>query len=80
MIGFPVPARPTLTHSSLLVSFLTQQTAHVYLLPCSPVAMDLARNHPQLPFPPPAFVRPLLSLLSHALTGSPTIGSRGQPR
>ncbi len=80
MIGFPVPARSTTIPPSLLVIFLMQQTTHVYLSPGSLVVMDLASSQPQPPCPPPAFVRPLLHLLPHALTGSITIGRRGQPR
>ena len=80
MIGFPVPARAIALPPSLLGIFLLQQTAHVYLSPGSPVVRDLASSPPPPSCPPPAFVRPLLQLLPHALTGSFTIGREHQTR
>ncbi len=80
MIGFPVPARTIALPPSLLVIFFMQQTAPVSLSPGSPVVIDLASSQPQPHCPSPGFVRPFLSHLLHALTGSVTIGRIRQTR
>jgi|KBSSwiStaDraftv2_1062776.scaffolds.fasta_scaffold127208_3 hypothetical protein len=74
------PTKRVPSQYSLLRTVLTEQTVLVCPSPGSLFVSPMVRGQPQLPCPPSAIVRLLLSLLTRALTGSVAIGSVPQTR
>jgi len=80
MMDSPLPARPIPAPSSLLVIFLTEQTAFVYPPPDALFIVDAASGQIQPPCLLPALVPRLLPRLACLLPGSVAIGRVRQTR